>query len=199
MGLIEVAGASRPKPGERACGDIWFHHTMDAATFLAVVDGLGHGTEAAHAADLAVDFLRDHVQQCNEPVALDILARGLHQRLRHSRGAVAGLAWVDPRADEIRYVGIGNVEVRLIADYPSRLFSRPGLLGNSRPIFPDVQRTPFGPRSLLILHTDGVGPIALGTVPHHVPCVEVARSLLARWARPDDDATVVVARREGET
>ena len=199
MGLIEVAGLSRPKPGEATSGDAWFHHATETATFIAVVDGLGHGAEATRAANLAVAFLREQLRNDEEPVRLDLLARGLHRELRHGRGAVAALAWIDPRADEIRYVGIGNVEVCLIADLPSRLFSRPGLVGGPRPIHPDVQRTSFSPRSLLVLHTDGVGPIPAQTIPRLGTCAEIARSLLAGWARPDDDATVVVARRGGGT
>lgn len=61
MGMIEVAGATRPRPGEQRCGDAWLHLDLGDASLLAIVDGLGHGPEAAAAASAALGSLREQI------------------------------------------------------------------------------------------------------------------------------------------
>ena len=194
MGLIEVAGDRRPKVGERACGDAWLHVERGSVAFLAIVDGLGHGVDAAHAAETALDLLRSRVPLQEQTPDLASLLCELHQELRGSRGVVAGLARIDSLAEVIDYVGVGNTEVRLVSDAPSHLYSRSGLIGDGRPLRPVVRQAHFPPGALLILHTDGVGPVALEKVPRSLSCAQIARLLIQKWARPDDDAAVVVVR-----
>ena len=56
-----LGAAVAPYPGEQVCGDNWaFSDTAHGRTLL-VVDGAGHGIEAARAADLAVQIFRQHV------------------------------------------------------------------------------------------------------------------------------------------
>jgi len=47
---LVVAGVSRPYPGETVNGDAWAVHRHGGAGRIALVDGLGHGPEAAVAA-----------------------------------------------------------------------------------------------------------------------------------------------------
>ena len=49
LGAVRV-----PFPGEIACGDGWAFETGDSGRALLVVDGSGHGPEAAKAAEVAV-------------------------------------------------------------------------------------------------------------------------------------------------
>ena len=47
-----------PYPGEQLCGDAWTCHSTAERTVALLVDGLGHGWEAAEAAKEAVSTFR---------------------------------------------------------------------------------------------------------------------------------------------
>ncbi len=84
---------------------------------IAVVDGLGHGPEAAAAARAAVETLNVQATaagSCN----LRHLLVAIHQALRGTRGAVAGVALVEACTGSLHYAGIGNTEVRIFFDPP---------------------------------------------------------------------------------
>ena len=57
LGPIEWAAKSRPRPGEDVCGDRLIAVDVDGtAALIGVLDGLGHGADAAEAANLGVVF-----------------------------------------------------------------------------------------------------------------------------------------------
>lgn len=198
MGLVEVGGAAQAKAGELACGDAWLHLERGSKVLLAIVDGIGHGVGAAQAAQQTIDLVRAHARLEEEPLGLAGLLQALHQQLRGTRGVVASVVHLEATTGQIQYAGIGNTEVRLIGG-PASLYSRPGLLGGNRPIRPVTQQVVLPALGLLILHTDGLSPGDLRDRPDGLTCSQLAQYLIERWARPDDDATVVVARRrEGE-
>ena len=91
LGPIEWATAGRPLPGEHVSGDqpIAVGIDDDAALF-GVIDGLGHGPDAATAAMRAVDVLKN---ACNE--RLEVLVQLCHRVLAGSQGAAITLARVD--------------------------------------------------------------------------------------------------------
>ena len=51
---LQVAGLAIPYPGERLSGDAWACHQTPERTVVLLVDGLGHGREAAEARSEAV-------------------------------------------------------------------------------------------------------------------------------------------------
>ncbi|MGH3969212.1 MAG: SpoIIE family protein phosphatase, partial [Mycobacterium sp.] len=60
LGPIEWAAEARSYPGERVCGD----HPIavgvaDTGALVGVLDGVGHGKDAARAALCGVEVLRD--------------------------------------------------------------------------------------------------------------------------------------------
>ncbi|HEY1633585.1 MAG TPA: hypothetical protein VGF64_02425, partial [Acidimicrobiales bacterium] len=59
-GMLEWAVAARPFPGESVSGDQSVVRVSETEALLAVIDGLGHGPEAATAAEHAVDVLREN-------------------------------------------------------------------------------------------------------------------------------------------
>ena len=191
--MIVTDGASRPKPGERACGDAWCAVERAGVHLVAVVDGLGHGPEAALAAGLAVEHLRRRLLEEPEPPPVDGLLLDLHRVLRATRGAVAGLALVDPAAGCVSYAGVGNTEVLLLGATSSRLFSRSGMLGGARRPRPATQRAAFAPGARLVLYTDGVLPPDEKDELRRLPATRLARFVITRWARPADDAAVAIA------
>ena len=59
LGPIEWAAKASPRPGENICGDKLIAVDVDGtAALMGVLDGLGHGAEAAEAAKCGVDVLR---------------------------------------------------------------------------------------------------------------------------------------------
>ncbi len=194
MGLVEIAGLARARPGLRVCGDAWTRLDREDGALVAVVDGLGHGPEAAEAARAAVETLNVQATAAG-PCNLSQLLAAMHETLRGTRGAVAGVALVEACTGSLHYAGIGNTEVRLFGPAPSRLFSRPGLLGGGRAPRPTVQSARLPPGAVLMLHTDGVGPLEGAQVPLRLSCQALAQHVLERWAHAEDDAAVVVVRR----
>jgi anti-sigma regulatory factor (Ser/Thr protein kinase) len=124
--LLDVAGFAVPIEGERVCGDAmdWIETHDRFAVILA--DGLGHGPQAAEAADEAIKIFRAHSSL--SPGA--ILAR-VNDALRKTRGAAAAIAEVRPLSGTITYSGVGNITGNLMTA---------GKLGTSRknrsPLFP---------------------------------------------------------------
>ena len=60
LGPIEWAAKSRPRPGEKVCGDRLLAVDVNGTgALIGVLDGLGHGAEAAEAANCGVEVLRN--------------------------------------------------------------------------------------------------------------------------------------------
>jgi len=101
---IEAAFAMLPLPGESESGDLSLIKRVGKGTLIAVVDGLGHGQEAASAAHAAVGALDRYSR---EPL-IDLVRR-CHAALVGLRGVVLGLAYLDPQAATMVWLGVGNV------------------------------------------------------------------------------------------
>jgi anti-sigma regulatory factor (Ser/Thr protein kinase) len=199
-GLIEVGGVITPHPDESAVGDgfgvAWEANRMT----VGVVDGLGHGVEAAEARKAALELLE------NQP-ALDSagLLREIDEGLRVTRGAAAAIAQIDGWSRQLSFAGVGNVTGRLFHPRAHQtLVSRPGILGAAngmgvaaRPRLHRVVSADWTAPAVLVLHTDGItsrwDPADHPGTDHHHPAVLAA--LIWRDAlRGNDDATVVVVR-----
>jgi hypothetical protein len=91
LGPIEWATAGRPLPGEHVSGDQPIAIGVDEDTALfGVIDGLGHGPEAALAAMRAVDALNGARAK-----RLEVLLQLCHRVLEGTRGVAMTLARVD--------------------------------------------------------------------------------------------------------
>lgn len=187
---VVVHAAGRPHPAEQVSGDAWTVERGDSGCRLALVDGLGHGPAAAAAAGLAVATLR--AQPGLPP--LEAL-RVCHAALRAGRGAAALVADVDLQHGTLTIAGVGNVDGRLwTATREQRFTTDRGVLGLALPtVRPLVVDLPAA--WLLVLHTDGVSArFDLGALLRDgATPAALAVDLLARHARPTDDATVIVA------
>src|SRR6266478_1807830 len=110
--MLEWGVAKRALPGETVCGDLHLVQPFQDGVLVAAVDGLGHGEEAASAAQIAVETLRANA--CESVVSL--LER-CHEVLRATRGATVTLASFNVRDGTMTWVGVGSVEgVLLHAD-----------------------------------------------------------------------------------
>lgn len=190
----EYAVASRALPGERHSGDAALVQATADGVLVAVVDGLGHGDDAAAAATAAIGALRGHAA---EPVTA--LLQRCHQALQATRGAAIALAALDTARQTLTWSGVGNVEAVLIAagHGPPRarlyLTNRGGVVGYH---LPPVQAgvAPLHPGDLLILATDGIDERFVGDEVSPGPPGVLAHAILDRHGKVRDDALVLVLR-----
>jgi serine/threonine protein phosphatase PrpC len=192
--LIHWGVATLALEGQRESGDLHLVRAVKDGVLIAVVDGLGHGEEAAAAARLAVTALEQYAE---EP-PLSLLQR-CHEVLKGSRGVVMSLARLDARRATLTWVGVGNVEgVLHHADWSERsarasLVTRGGIVGSE---VPAVQAAviPVGAGDTLVLATDGIGTGFLADVSARDDPQRIADQILARHGKGTDDALVLVAR-----
>jgi len=189
--------ASRARPGETESGDRCVVATQADGALLAVADGLGHGAEAAVAAELAVRTVERH---SSEPL-VEIVKR-CHQSLLPTRGVALSLARWEARDRVLTWIGVGNVDGLLLngqggkAPVSHRLVLRGGVVGARLPTLL-VSPVVVSGGGLLILATDGIaGGFETGLDLSRQPKI-LADQILARHSRNSDDATVLVARIEG--
>jgi phosphoserine phosphatase RsbX len=196
-GPIEWAVAEYMRPGQTESGDHSVTMVIPGGALVGVVDGLGHGAEAADAAKTAVRSIERHAQ---EPIIP--LIRNCHRSLFGSRGAVISVAAVNAADETMTWLGVGNVEgllLRAQTTSPGRelLLLRGGVVGVHLPALA-AAIVPIMRGDTLIFATDGVRSDFLHEVlPHRDPPHALANRVLARFGRATDDALVLVARYVG--
>jgi len=180
-----------PMPGQTVCGDSWSVANTAAGRTLMVVDGLGHGPDAAEASVEAVRlFNRFNGHQV--PTLLEYI----HGGLRATRGAAVSIARYDAAERKIVYSGVGNVAGALLINGAlRRMVSMAGTAGfNARKI--QAFDYPFA-SGLVILHSDGLqSSWTLDRYPNLVsfhPTL-IAAILYRDFNRGRDDATVLVGK-----
>lgn len=184
-------GVSVAKAGQEVCGDAFSVSDTGNVRTLLVVDGLGHGPEAAEAAVEAVRLFHRY----NGHTVANLLDY-IHGGLRSTRGAAVSIARFDPAAKNISFAGIGNVSgVIITAGETKRMVSMAGTAGfNTRKI--RVFDYPFA-HGLIVLHSDGLA--STWTVERYPNLAALHPSLIAAilyrdFTRVRDDATVLVAK-----
>jgi len=196
--LIEWGVAARALPGEARSGDCHVVESFPDGMLVAVVDGLGHGDEAAEAAEVATDILIRHAQE--SPVSL---FRRCHESLSGTRGVAMSVAAFARSSHAMSWLGVGNVEGSLFRDCPGSrpardsLIQRGGVVGYRLPPLQPSLVT-VGQGDLLVLATDGIAAYSLDGLRMTEPPERIASDILARFARDTDDALVLVARCRGE-
>lgn len=192
---VELAVAHRTLPGQTVSGDRHVVLPHRRGVTLAVIDGIGHGPEAAKAADLAVETLRLFPE--NNPLTQ---LNCCHLALANSRGVVMTLAEFSPRDQTLTLCGIGNVEATLYraawgqGTPPSEgALLRGGVLGDQVPA-PHASVIPVGTGDILVMASDG---LRASPAPELAACSQLqhlADHLLDRNFKGTDDALVLVAR-----
>jgi phosphoserine phosphatase RsbX len=192
--LLDWGVASRALAGQVESGDLHFVRPVGRAVLVCVVDGLGHGTEAAVAARKAVAALERHAAESLLP-----LVERCHKTLVGTRGVVMSVASFDGVAGSMTWIGVGNVEGVLVygdgARRPPRasLVTRGGVLGSDLPrLRADV--VGVAPGDTLIFATDGVGRGFIDGLSVEGSPQQLADHILARFGKSTDDALVLVAR-----
>ncbi len=191
---MEWGAATRTLPGEAESGDRHLVISLPDGALLAVVDGLGHGREAALAADLAVRTAQSHAG-----LSLIEIVERCHQNLIHSRGVALSLARWDAGQRSVTWVGVGNVEGLLLqagtGSRPGaeRLLQRVGVVGVRLPSL-QASSVAVPGAGLLIFATDGIATGFERDIESRSPPQSLADQILARHSKRTDDALVLVAR-----
>ena len=191
-GQMQVAGIAVPYPGELRCGDAWTCESTPERTIAMVVDGLGHGWDAAEAAHEAVAAFRKRAHA--RPG--EILGY-IHDALKKTRGAVAAVAEIRPPEGTLVYAGVGNISAVVLNGGTSRsLVSHNGTLGAALPRIQEF-KAEWSPDSVLVIHSDGLqsrwdlsSASYPGLLARH-PAL-IGGALLRDFRRQRDDASVVV-------
>ncbi|HEY6135614.1 MAG TPA: SpoIIE family protein phosphatase [Rubrivivax sp.] len=190
---LELAGICVAAPGESVSGDSWASCERDQRGGLIVADGLGHGPEAAIAADGAIGVFLRH-----PGLAPAELLGKAHESLRGTRGAAVAVVAFDAIDNRLTICGAGNIVGRLISGTEDRsLMTQHGTVGLQvhrwQPMHYDWRE-----HAVLVVHSDGIATRwNLQDVPRllHCSAAVIAAWILHLHCRGRDDATVVVMRR----
>ena len=194
---IDLGVACATLPGQSESGDRYVCETFTDGILLGLVDGIGHGPEAAVAAEAACAVLKAHAA---EPVIA--LTERCHEQLRFTRGVVMSLATFDLRHNLLTWLGIGNVQGALrrfrwpLDQTEELLFLRAGVVGSQLPPL-QASVLPVVPGDMLVLATDGVESGFAPRIDSREAATRTAQAILDRYNKRTDDALVLVARYQG--
>jgi negative regulator of sigma-B (phosphoserine phosphatase) len=179
-------------------GDAYVVKESPEGVLIAVIDGVGHGREAAEASRLAAAT----VESALDEDAVSLLWR-CHEELKGSRGAVMTLAFVCRREKTMTWIGVGNIESVLFhtgtsgRQRPDHVLLRGGIVGHRLPPL-RAQVLSMAPNDVLIFATDGIRPEFSEAFTSNGEPQAIADRILAQYRKGNDDALVLVVRYLGD-
>jgi len=192
--VIEWGVAMLTRPSQAVCGDRHVVKAFPDGALVAAIDGIGHGDEAADAANIAVAILETY----SDESVLSLLER-CHHDLRTTRGVVLSVASFCAVESTMTWVGVGNVEGRLLRADPraqprhESLVLRGGVVGGQLPTL-SASMLRVAPGDTLGFATDGIR----SDFPERLTVSEspqrAADRILAGYSKQTDDALVLIAR-----
>lgn len=192
--FIEYGAAVTALSGEAESGDSYVISPFVNGVLIAVIDGLGHGSEAALAGKLAAEIIREHAAE-----SVISLMQRCHAGLQSTRGAVMNIASFNAFDNSLTFLGVGNIESHFISvgNRSKRiLLQRPGLVGFSLPLLrPECISLKQG--DMLIQVTDGIQSGFEEEFPFEAPVQTSADFVLNGFAKGNDDALALVVRYRG--
>jgi negative regulator of sigma-B (phosphoserine phosphatase) len=195
--MIEYGIAKFVLPGQGQSGD---HHLVCCnrnGILVAVIDGLGHGEEAATVSKTAAALLKSFA---DEPIIS--LVERCHEKLRGTRGIVLSLACIDPEHGMMTWLGVGNVQgVWMRGDAKKGnaqelLLLRAGVVGSQLPPL-QASVLPVAREDTLFFATDGIRGGFSETLNALENPQRAADRILANYRTGSDDALVLAVRLMG--
>jgi len=195
--MVVYGLAKHAHVGEGKSGDLHVVCCNQTGVLIAVIDGIGHGEEAAEVAKTAAALLRS----CpDEPVIS--LVEMCHEKLKGSRGVVLSLAFISPEQKMMTWLGVGNVQGVLVRADTERgnaqesLLLRAGVVGSKLPYL-QASVLPVSQGDTVVFATDGIqGDFSTGLSARENP-QRVADRILNKYRNRNDDALVLVSRLRG--
>jgi len=197
MPMIESGVAKYALSSEGESGDHHLVRCSPSGVLVVAIDGIGHGTEAATAAKMAVSFLESDPE---EPIIS--LVEQCHEKLRSTRGAVLSIASIDPTQGRMTWLGVGNVQGVLVRanareGYTQEvLLLRAGVLGRQLPPL-QAAVLPIEPGDTLFFATDGIRSEFAESLSSRENPQRAADRILKEYGAGNDDALVLVTRLTG--
>jgi phosphoserine phosphatase RsbX len=192
--LIESGFFTMPLPGQDVSGDSHMIKSFKNGILIAVVDGLGHGYEAAAAAKIAIETLDTSADE-----QIIAMVRRCHEALKGTRGVVMSIAFLDLLDKKITWLGVGNIEGMLLRQDTNsvisheRLLLRGGALGYQLPPLKESV-IPVIPGDTFIFVTDGIRSSFETCIKLSEKPQQIADNIMAQFAKRTDDALVLVVR-----
>ncbi len=195
---VSWAQAVRGLNGAAEHGDRSVVRRLPEGILLCVIDGLGHGPEAARAADAAVRSVAGF-----SGGSLEQLIASCHRDIRESRGVAMTALFLSPKVGTITTLGVGNVQgmVARSSAPPGRrkrdfLLLRGGVVGHTLPpLRSNIME--LRPGDTIVLATDGISIEFTTEERLEEEPQALADRILARHSLSTDDALVLVARFQG--
>ncbi len=193
---IDYFYLSRPCLGERVSGDIAIVEQREQLLFVAIIDGLGHGTNANLVARTAKDYLQKiwNYDVCNTMLRL-------HEKLKGSLGAAVGLGVLELETKQLSYTGVGNTVIRIFRrqnqqNCLKRLYSTDGIVG-SNIRYPVEQKLQLSKSDIILFYTDGIREhFRLEEYPliFADDVMTITSKLIRLFGKNHDDATCITLR-----
>ena len=193
--LMQFGTVIKALEGEKVCGDAYFIKAFENKVLIAVIDGLGHGPDAAVAANTAVECIKNNYKK-----GLTEIIESCHKEMKGTRGAVIGIALIDLKNSILRYTGVGNIEAMVKSQTVFKPISINGILGYNNLHTVKEEEFPFNPGDLILLHSDGISkqfdlniypPEFLGQHPQII-----VERVMAEFDSKRDDLCIVAARED---
>lgn len=186
-----VAFANRPYRHEKLSGDALRLRHINHEPWLLIVDGLGHGAKANHAAMAACEaFMGGQFSSPNECI------ERLHQTLHTTRGAAAAVLRIATDSNQVEYCGIGNTQAYFLnfTGRAGHLLSKNGTLGHTLRRLETV-KIDWPPGARLIMNTDGISTKANFRQPAEIlksSPIMMAGLMLRDFGKMHDDCSVMI-------
>jgi anti-sigma regulatory factor (Ser/Thr protein kinase) len=192
QGSWHVGGINIPLRGQELCGDAWVVRCGDRSVDAMIVDGLGHGPEAAKASEVAAATFLSNVGR-TPAHHLEIAGSAMQS----TRGAAMGVAVIDLHQSRVAFAGVGNtVAIVLTGRTTQHLVSFGGIVGERHASLREFTAE-WSAQSLFIAHSDGINTrwnlTAYPGLTDRHPSI-IAGVLYRDFARGRDDASVVVVK-----
>lgn len=188
---VSWGAAERPKQGQMVSGDRFVVVPFEPHGLqVAVIDGLGGGSEAAEASEAAAAIVRNN--PAGDPA---MLLQQSHTALHGTRGAVMALLTFNLVQRTATYIGVGNIGAHVYSSQPIKPISKNGIIGYRLPTLLKLAYSyNFG--DTFVLYSDGISGrftsdarIEAGRQPQ-----ELADLIMLHHGKFIDDVTVVVIR-----
>lgn len=190
---FEFGVFSRPKPNESTNGDTFIIKNIYGATLVGVIDGVGHGVLANHAANAARQYIERHAES-----PLQDIFRGVERACSATRGVVMALVVLDWKKSTFRYASVGNIEAKIFSykhEKPKFLVRR-GIVGKQAPS-PVVTENNWHSGDMLVLHSDGISAHwnwnNFASYLNH-PAQVISEEIFNVMQKNHDDATIVIVK-----
>jgi phosphoserine phosphatase RsbX len=190
---VIVGTAIRPFPGQKVSGDACVVAPFNEGVLVAAIDGLGHGRDAAEAAEEA----RQCILGCADQNVITIV-NICHESLRKTRGAVMSLASFNGLDNTMTWIAVGNVE-GYFASAQSKTGEKPcilmrgGVVGGSLPPL-RAEILSVAPGDTMVMATDGIRSGFSKAIDPGMDPQKMADEIMAEYAKDNDDALVLAVR-----